>query len=69
MTPAAVAHAAARGRVLLGLEWLEQWRRSDAKFPSDVPSTGRAALTERIETAQQFRVAAPRDGAATARAD
>jgi queuine tRNA-ribosyltransferase len=55
MTPAAVAHAAARGRVLLGPEWLEQWRRSDAKFPSDVPSTGRAALTERIEGAAQFR--------------
>ena len=45
----------ARGRVLLGPEWLEQWRRSDAKFPSDVPSTGRAALTERIEAAPQFR--------------
>jgi hypothetical protein len=55
MTPAAVVHAAARGRVLLGAEWLEQWRRSDAKFPSDVPSTERAALSERIETAAQFR--------------
>ncbi len=56
MTPAAARHAAGRGRVVLGPEWLEQWRRSDAKFPSDVPSTGRTALAERIEGAAQFRV-------------
>jgi queuine tRNA-ribosyltransferase len=55
LTPAAARHAAARGRVLLGAEWLEQWRRSDAKFPSDVPSTARAALTERVEGSVQFR--------------
>ena len=57
MTPAAALHAGARGRTILGPEWLEQWRRSDAKFPSDVPSTGRAALTERIEAAPQFTAA------------
>ena len=45
----------ARGRVVLGPEWLEQWRRSDAKFPSDVPSAGHAALAERIEGLAQFR--------------
>jgi queuine tRNA-ribosyltransferase len=55
MTPAAALHADTRGRTILGPEWLEQWRRSDAKFPSDVPSTGRAALRERIEGAAQFR--------------
>jgi queuine tRNA-ribosyltransferase len=55
MTPAAALHAGERGRVLLGPEWLTTWQRSDAKFPSDVPSTGRAALRERIEGAAQFR--------------
>jgi queuine tRNA-ribosyltransferase len=55
MTPAAARSAAARGRVLLGPEWLEQWRRSDAKFPSDVPSAGRPSLGERIESLAQFR--------------
>ncbi|MEO6026987.1 MAG: tRNA guanosine(34) transglycosylase Tgt [Candidatus Binatia bacterium] len=59
MTPAAALHAAARGRTPLGPEWLEHWRRSDAKFPSDVPSTGRAALTERIESMAQFVGAPP----------
>jgi queuine tRNA-ribosyltransferase len=54
MTPAAALHATARGRALLGPEWLEQWRRSDARFPSDVPSTARTAFTERIESAPQF---------------
>jgi queuine tRNA-ribosyltransferase len=58
MTPAAALHADARGRVMLGPEWLEHWRRSDARFPSDVPSTGRTALTERIEGRPQFRSAA-----------
>jgi queuine tRNA-ribosyltransferase len=57
MTPTAATHAAARSRVLLGHEWLEQWRRSDAKFPSDVPNTGRAPLMERIERAAQFGAA------------
>jgi queuine tRNA-ribosyltransferase len=55
MTPVAMARAAARGRTLLGSEWLEQWRRSDARFPSDVPASAHAAIAERIETAPQFR--------------
>ena len=55
MTPVAARAAAARGRVVLGPEWLEQWRRSDAKFPSDVPSAGRPSLGERIEGLAQFR--------------
>jgi queuine tRNA-ribosyltransferase len=55
MTPAAAAHALARGRVILGADWLEQWRRSDAKFPIDVPLAARAAIGERIEGASQFR--------------
>jgi len=56
MTPAAAHSAAVRGRIVLGPEWLEQWRRSDAKFPSDVPSAGRPSLGERIESLAQFRV-------------
>jgi queuine tRNA-ribosyltransferase len=56
MTPEAARSAATRGRVVLGPEWLEQWRRSDAKFPSDVPSAGRPSLGERIESLAQFRV-------------
>jgi queuine tRNA-ribosyltransferase len=55
MTPAATQHAEARGRVILGPEWLEQWRRSDAKFPSDVSSAGRTVLIERIEGLAQWR--------------
>ena len=54
MTPAAALRAGVRGRVILGPEWLEQWQRSDAKFPSDVPSAGRMALAERIEGLAQF---------------
>jgi len=55
MTPAAARHAAARGRVLLGPEWLERWRRSDARFPSDVTEEMRAAFVERIEELAQLR--------------
>jgi len=48
MTPIAAPHARERGRVLLGSEWLERWRRSDAKFPSDVAADGHGAFSERI---------------------
>jgi queuine tRNA-ribosyltransferase len=55
MTPAAALHAGARGRMVLGPEWLDRWRRSHSKFPSDVPATGHAALGERIVALAQFR--------------
>ncbi len=55
MAPPASRHAPARGRVLLDAEWLERWRRSDAKFPSDVPAARHAIVTERILGAPQFR--------------
>lgn len=48
MTPAAARHAVARRRLVLGPDWLERWRRSHAKFPSDVPAAGHAAFAERI---------------------
>ena len=57
MTPAAAVHASARGRVLLGPEWLERWRRSRTRFPSDVPVDGHAALGERIAALPQFHPA------------
>lgn len=55
MTPLAARSAETRGRVLLGREWLERFRRSDARFPSDVPPAGHAALAQRIEALEQFR--------------
>jgi queuine tRNA-ribosyltransferase len=57
MTPAAALHAVSRGRVVLGPEWLDRWRRSHTRFPSDVPTTGHSALGERIAGLPQFRVA------------
>lgn len=54
MTPRAATHAARRGRSLLGREWLERWRRSGAKFPSDVHETAHAALGERLAALSQF---------------
>ena len=57
MTPTAALHAVSRGRVVLGPEWLERWKRSDAKFPSDVGAAEHSALGERIADLPQFRVA------------
>ena len=55
MTPSAALRSVARGRVLLGTEWLERWRRSDARVPSDVPADGHAVFAERIMGLAQFR--------------
>jgi queuine tRNA-ribosyltransferase len=57
MTPAAARRATARGRVLLGPEWLERWRRSDAKFPSDVDEARHALFAERMLGLPQLRSA------------
>ncbi|TMB13083.1 MAG: tRNA-guanine(34) transglycosylase, partial [Deltaproteobacteria bacterium] len=54
MTPSAALRSVARGRVLLGVEWLERWRRSDARVPSDVPADGHAVFAERILRLAQF---------------
>jgi queuine tRNA-ribosyltransferase len=56
MTPAASVHAARRRRDVLGAEWLERWRRSDARWPSDVDVEERAGFAERIEASAQFRI-------------
>ncbi len=55
MTPSAARRSAVRGRVLLGTEWLDRWRRSRASLPSDVPADGHAAFAERITRLAQFR--------------
>jgi len=54
MTPRAALMAAARGRVLLGAEWLARWRRSDAQFPADVAPEARGAFAERLLSRPQF---------------
>jgi queuine tRNA-ribosyltransferase len=55
MTPSAAVHAAARGRIVLGRDWLDRWQRSDAKYPVDVPAVAHGALGERIAALAQFR--------------
>lgn len=62
MTPLAAVHCETRHRVRLGREWLERWRRSDAKFPSDVLAAGHAAFTERIAALEQFQGAGDSSG-------
>jgi queuine tRNA-ribosyltransferase len=57
MTPTAALRSVERRRMVLGAEWLERWRRSDAKFPSDVPIEGHASFAERITGLGQFRSA------------
>src|SRR5437867_11989718 len=59
MTPSAALRSVARGRALLGAEWLERWRRSDARVPSDVPADGHAVFAERILGLAQFRGMTP----------
>lgn len=41
-------------RRLLGAEWLGRWRRSHARYPSDVPENDRAAFERTIEEHPQF---------------
>jgi queuine tRNA-ribosyltransferase len=57
MTPAAARRAVERGRDVLGVDWLDRWRRSGARFPSDVPADGHAAFGERITRLAQFQPA------------
>jgi queuine tRNA-ribosyltransferase len=57
MTPAAALRAVARGRTLLGAEWLDRWRRSHTRTPSDVAADDHA-FAERITGHAQFQPAA-----------
>jgi len=38
----------------LGEAWLVRWRRSDARFPSDLSEAGRVEFSQRIESHRQF---------------
>jgi queuine tRNA-ribosyltransferase len=55
MTPAAALSAAKRGRQFLGEIWLDRWRRSDTRFPIDVPEAGQSGFAERILNHPQFQ--------------
>jgi queuine tRNA-ribosyltransferase len=57
MTAAAALLAGSRGRVVLGPDWLDRWKRSRSPFPTDVPAAAHPALGERIAGLPQFRVA------------
>ena len=57
MTSAAARHTAARCRTLLGPDWLERWRRSRTRFPSDVPAADEAGFEQRMSQLEQFRSA------------
>jgi queuine tRNA-ribosyltransferase len=54
MTPSAALRAVARGRTLLGAEWLDRWRRSHTRAPSDVEADD-PAFAERIIGHVQFQ--------------
>jgi queuine tRNA-ribosyltransferase len=55
LTPAAALHHGSRGRRLLGGEWLDRWRRSDARYPTDVATEAREGFSERIVNHPQFQ--------------
>ncbi len=55
LTASAADPAAGRRHDLLGPEWLQRWRRSHARFPSDVAAGEHAAFAERILGHPQFR--------------
>lgn len=54
-TPAAFHRGTARRHELLGAEWLARWKRSGAKFPSDLPVSDGAAFEQVILKHEQFR--------------
>jgi queuine tRNA-ribosyltransferase len=54
MTPSAALRAPARRRTLLGTEWLDRWRRSHSRAPSDVAADDQA-FAERIIGHVQFQ--------------
>jgi queuine tRNA-ribosyltransferase len=49
------ARSHAAGSRLLGPEWLARWRRSDSKFPKDLPPEQRPEFEQRFEAHPQFR--------------
>jgi queuine tRNA-ribosyltransferase len=53
-TRAALEHGAARRHELLGADWLARWKRSQTKFPSDLPANERTAFEQVILQHEQF---------------
>ena len=53
-TPRALDHGSARRHDLLGADWLARWKRSGARYPSDLPDADRAAFEVAILRHQQF---------------
>ena len=41
---------------LLAVEWLDKWKRSSARFPTDLPAVEHSALTEAILQHPQFQL-------------
>lgn len=56
LTPPAALSRRTGNRKLLPPDWLERWRRSDARYPADVPAEGQAEFAARIEGHAQFAV-------------
>jgi queuine tRNA-ribosyltransferase len=54
-TRKALEHGWARRHELLGAEWLARWKRSGAKFPTDLPASECAAFEQVILQHEQFR--------------
>jgi queuine tRNA-ribosyltransferase len=61
MTPIARHRAAARGRALLGTEWLDRFRRSHTKLPADVAVADEGAFVQRVTSHLQFAAARTRE--------
>ena len=45
-TPPALDHGKARRHDLLGAEWLVRWKRSGARYPSDLPEADRGEFEQ-----------------------
>lgn len=54
LTPPAAVSRRTGNRKLLAADWLERWRRSDARYPADIPAEGQAEFAARIEGHPQF---------------
>ena len=54
-TPAALHDGSAGRHELLGADWLARWKRSGARFPTDLPAHECAAFEQVILQHDQFR--------------
>src|SRR5690606_21550137 len=43
-----------RPEMLLGLQWLERWKRSGAKFPDQLPESEREEFEQKVLSHPQF---------------